>query len=39
MAELLMAVHHKNVVSFIGYFDDDNKMALIHGYMVCRLSF
>ncbi|XP_061371272.1 probable LRR receptor-like serine/threonine-protein kinase At4g29180 [Gastrolobium bilobum] len=32
-AELLMTVHHKNLVSFVGYCDDDNKMALIYEYM------
>ncbi|XP_027925064.1 probable LRR receptor-like serine/threonine-protein kinase At4g29180 [Vigna unguiculata] len=33
-AELLMTVHHKNLVSFVGYCDDDNKMALIYEHMV-----
>ncbi|KAH1086608.1 hypothetical protein GYH30_018221 [Glycine max] len=32
-AELLMTVHHKNLVSFVGYCDNDNKMALIYEYM------
>ncbi|XP_054785685.1 probable LRR receptor-like serine/threonine-protein kinase At4g29180 isoform X2 [Prosopis cineraria] len=32
-AELLMTVHHRNLVSFIGYCDDDNKMALMYEYM------
>ncbi|KAK7245498.1 hypothetical protein RIF29_40344 [Crotalaria pallida] len=32
-AELLMTVHHKNLVSFIGYCDDDSKMVLIYEYM------
>jgi len=32
-AELLMTVHHKNLVSFVGYCDDDNKMALIYEHM------
>ncbi|XP_028807628.1 probable LRR receptor-like serine/threonine-protein kinase At4g29180 [Neltuma alba] len=32
-AELLMTVHHKNLVAFIGYCDDGNKMALIYEYM------
>lgn len=33
MAKLLMIVQHKNVISFISYFDNDNKMSLIgvHG--------
>ncbi|BAU02966.1 hypothetical protein LR48_Vigan10g004600 [Vigna angularis] len=33
-AELLMTVHHKNLVSFVGYCDDDNKMALIYEHMI-----
>jgi len=28
-----MTVHHKNLVSFVGYCDNDNKMALIYEYM------
>ncbi|KAF7813903.1 putative LRR receptor-like serine/threonine-protein kinase [Senna tora] len=32
-AELLMTVHHRNLVSFIGYCDEDKKMALIYEYM------
>ncbi|KAK4280973.1 hypothetical protein QN277_012523 [Acacia crassicarpa] len=32
-AELLMTVHHKNLVAFIGFCDDGNKMALIYEYM------
>nr|XP_027187251.1 putative leucine-rich repeat receptor-like serine/threonine-protein kinase At2g04300 isoform X2 [Cicer arietinum] len=32
-AELLMTVHHKNLVSFIGYCDEGDKMALIYEYM------
>lgn len=32
-AELLMTVHHRNLVSFIGYCDDGNKMALIYEHM------
>ncbi|XP_054804467.1 probable LRR receptor-like serine/threonine-protein kinase At4g29180 isoform X2 [Prosopis cineraria] len=32
-AELLMTVHHKNLVAFIGYCDDGRKMALIYEYM------
>lgn len=32
-AELLMTVHHKNLVSFIGYCDEGDKMALIYEYL------
>ncbi|WRX32176.1 Serine-threonine/tyrosine-protein kinase [Theobroma cacao] len=32
-AELLMRVHHGNLVSFIGYCDDGSNMALIYEYM------
>lgn len=32
-AELLMKVHHKNLVPFVGYCDENNKMALIYEYM------
>ncbi|KAJ1421043.1 Serine-threonine/tyrosine-protein kinase, catalytic domain [Sesbania bispinosa] len=32
-AELLMTVHHKNLVPFIGYCDEDKKMALIYEHM------
>jgi len=32
-AELLMTVHHKNLVSFIGYCDEGDKMALIYEFM------
>ncbi|GAU49776.1 hypothetical protein TSUD_141660 [Trifolium subterraneum] len=32
-AELLMTVHHKNLVSFIGYCDEGDKMALIYEHM------
>ncbi|CAJ2636595.1 unnamed protein product [Trifolium pratense] len=33
LAELLMTVHHKNLVSFIGYCDEGDKMALIYEHM------
>ncbi|KAI4350757.1 hypothetical protein L6164_005178 [Bauhinia variegata] len=32
-AELLMTVHHRNLVSFLGYCDEDNNLALIYEYM------
>ncbi|OMO91589.1 hypothetical protein COLO4_18263 [Corchorus olitorius] len=32
-AELLMRVHHRNLVSFIGYCDDGTNMSLIYEYM------
>ncbi|GKD21206.1 probable LRR receptor-like serine/threonine-protein kinase, partial [Tanacetum coccineum] len=32
-AELLMRVHHRNLVSFVGYSHNDNKMALVYEYM------
>ncbi|KAJ9130022.1 hypothetical protein P3X46_035048 [Hevea brasiliensis] len=33
-AQLLMIVHHKNLVSLIGYCDDSHNKALIYEYMV-----
>ncbi|KAL0726709.1 hypothetical protein Bca4012_022802 [Brassica carinata] len=33
-AELLLTVHHPNLTSFVGYFDDGRSMALIYEYMV-----
>uniref|UniRef100_A0A7N2MKW5 non-specific serine/threonine protein kinase n=1 Tax=Quercus lobata TaxID=97700 RepID=A0A7N2MKW5_QUELO len=32
-AELLMTVYHRNLVSFVGYCDDGDNMALISEYM------
>ncbi|PWA64877.1 root hair specific 16 [Artemisia annua] len=32
-AELLMRVHHRNLVSFVGYSHNDNKMALVYEFM------
>lgn len=32
-AELLMRVHHRSLVSFTGYCNDGNSMALISEYM------
>ncbi|XP_056177069.1 probable LRR receptor-like serine/threonine-protein kinase At4g29180 isoform X2 [Syzygium oleosum] len=32
-AELLMRIHHKNLVSFIGYCDESNNMVLIYEYL------
>ncbi|KAK2654557.1 hypothetical protein Ddye_014413 [Dipteronia dyeriana] len=31
--KLLMRVHHRNLVSLVGYCDEDNKMALVYEYM------
>ncbi|PON62497.1 Mitogen-activated protein kinase kinase kinase [Parasponia andersonii] len=32
-AELLMRIHHRNLASFVGYCDEDDKLALIYEYM------
>ena len=32
-AQLLMIVHHKNLVSLVGYCDEGAKKALIYEYM------
>ncbi|KAL5572504.1 hypothetical protein UlMin_022101 [Ulmus minor] len=32
-AELLMRIHHRNLASFVGYCDDEDKLALIYEYM------
>lgn len=32
-AELLMRIHHRNLVSFVGYCDDADHLALIYEYM------
>lgn len=32
-AQLLMVVHHKNLVSLVGYCEDFETMALIYEYM------
>lgn len=32
-AELLMRIHHRNLATFVGYCDDDDKLALIYEYM------
>jgi len=32
-AQLLMIVHHRNLVSLIGYCDEDESKALVYEYM------
>ena len=32
-AQLLMIVHHRNLVSLVGYCDEDENKALIYEYM------